>query len=203
MESSIAVFLKRQIAFEQLPTETDIESRASKCASRRSRLDVRATKFPPLLSSPKIAPRSSRPEVCAPKFVLRSLRPELRAPNFAPRNLRAEVCTPKFAPRSSRPEVCAPKSAPPSSLSHPKCVSPSSPQIPNTKISNQAINEQTLIINEIEEYQDTLPEWSKGVDSSSTSASCVGSNPTGVILEAFVLFFLRNKRSVFSAAPFL
>lgn len=29
---------------------------------------------------------------------------------------------------------------------------------------------------------DTLPEWSKGVDSSSTSASCVGSNPTGVIL---------------------
>ena len=28
--------------------------------------------------------------------------------------------------------------------------------------------------------QDTLPEWSKGVDSSSTSASCVGSNPTGV-----------------------
>ena len=29
--------------------------------------------------------------------------------------------------------------------------------------------------------QDTLPEWSKGVDSSSTSASCVGSNPTGVM----------------------
>ena len=28
--------------------------------------------------------------------------------------------------------------------------------------------------------QDTLPEWSKGVDSSSTSESCVGSNPTGV-----------------------
>ena len=28
--------------------------------------------------------------------------------------------------------------------------------------------------------RDTLPEWSKGVDSSSTSASCVGSNPTGV-----------------------
>ena len=33
--------------------------------------------------------------------------------------------------------------------------------------------------------QDTLPEWSKGVDSSSTSASCVGSNPTGVNLENF------------------
>ena len=29
--------------------------------------------------------------------------------------------------------------------------------------------------------KDTLPEWSKGVDSSSTSASCAGSNPTGVI----------------------
>ena len=28
---------------------------------------------------------------------------------------------------------------------------------------------------------DSLPEWSKGVDSSSTSASCVGSNPTAVI----------------------
>ena len=31
-----------------------------------------------------------------------------------------------------------------------------------------------------EARQDTLPEWSKGVDSSSTSESCVGSNPTGV-----------------------
>ena len=30
---------------------------------------------------------------------------------------------------------------------------------------------------------DTLPEWSKGVDASSTSASCVGSNPTGVIVQ--------------------
>ena len=30
---------------------------------------------------------------------------------------------------------------------------------------------------------DSLPEWSKGVDSSSTSASCVGSNPTAVILQ--------------------
>ena len=29
--------------------------------------------------------------------------------------------------------------------------------------------------------KDTLPEWSKGVDSSSTSASCVSPNPTGVI----------------------
>ena len=30
--------------------------------------------------------------------------------------------------------------------------------------------------------RDTLPEWSKGVDSSSTSASCVASNPTAVRL---------------------
>ncbi len=29
--------------------------------------------------------------------------------------------------------------------------------------------------------QETLPEWSKGADSSSTSASCVGSNPTDVM----------------------
>ena len=28
---------------------------------------------------------------------------------------------------------------------------------------------------------DSLPEWSKGVDSSSTRAICVGSNPTAVI----------------------
>ena len=33
-----------------------------------------------------------------------------------------------------------------------------------------------------QQLKDTLPEWSKGVDSSSTSASCVGSNPTGVII---------------------
>ena len=31
-------------------------------------------------------------------------------------------------------------------------------------------------------FEDSLPEWSKGVDSSSTSASCVGSNPTAVNL---------------------
>ena len=30
--------------------------------------------------------------------------------------------------------------------------------------------------------QDSLPEWSKGVDSSSTSESCVGSNPTAAKL---------------------
>ena len=29
------------------------------------------------------------------------------------------------------------------------------------------------------EFMDSLPEWSKGVDSSFTSASCVGSNPKG------------------------
>ena len=35
---------------------------------------------------------------------------------------------------------------------------------------------------------DTLPEWSKGVDSSSTSANCVGSNPTAVISPAYIIF---------------
>ena len=38
-----------------------------------------------------------------------------------------------------------------------------------------------MMIRGVEHGIDTLPEWSKGVDSSSTSASCVGSNPTGVI----------------------
>ena len=32
--------------------------------------------------------------------------------------------------------------------------------------------------------KDSLPEWSKGVDSSSTSASCVGSNPTAVMCKS-------------------
>ena len=32
-----------------------------------------------------------------------------------------------------------------------------------------------------------MPEWSKGVDSSSTSASCVGSNPTGVIFDCLAV----------------
>ena len=31
-------------------------------------------------------------------------------------------------------------------------------------------------------HHDSLPEWSQGVDSSSTSASCVGPNPTAVKL---------------------
>ena len=39
------------------------------------------------------------------------------------------------------------------------------------------------------QLKDTLPEWSKGVDSSSTSASCVGANPTGAII-AFLNFRL-------------
>ena len=35
-----------------------------------------------------------------------------------------------------------------------------------------------------QQRKDTLPEWSEGVDSSSTSASCVGSDPTGVIVRS-------------------
>ena len=38
-----------------------------------------------------------------------------------------------------------------------------------------------LALNDPMTGKDTLPEWSKGVDSSSTSATCVGSNPTDVI----------------------
>ena len=45
------------------------------------------------------------------------------------------------------------------------------------------------------QLKDTLPEWSKGVDSSSTSASCVGSNPTGVII-AFLGFHLYAMRQM-------
>ena len=35
--------------------------------------------------------------------------------------------------------------------------------------------------------KDSLPEWSKGVGSSSTSASCAGSNPTTVTYFVFLL----------------
>ena len=45
-------------------------------------------------------------------------------------------------------------------------------------------------------YKDTLPEWSKGVDSSSTSASCVGSNPTGVIFLFLFRVRVYTKRSL-------
>ena len=38
----------------------------------------------------------------------------------------------------------------------------------------------TLWLPHLADTIDSLPEWSKGVDSSSTSASCVGSNPTAV-----------------------
>ena len=44
-----------------------------------------------------------------------------------------------------------------------------------------------LVCDEMATCKDSLPEWSKGVDSSSTSASCVGSNPTAVTAgEAFL-----------------
>ena len=50
---------------------------------------------------------------------------------------------------------------------------------------------------------DTLPEWSKGVDSSSTSASCVGSNPTGVIIafSDFRLYAMRQMQNDLALAP--
>ena len=39
---------------------------------------------------------------------------------------------------------------------------------------------QTMVLTRSGTCKDSLPEWSKGVDSSSTSVSCVGSNPTAV-----------------------
>ncbi len=50
------------------------------------------------------------------------------------------------------------------------------------KESMQARDQPTSQTTSTAGGRDTLPEWSKGVDSSSTSASCVGSNPTGVIV---------------------
>ena len=47
--------------------------------------------------------------------------------------------------------------------------------------------------------QDSLPEWSKGVDSSSTSASCVGSNPTAVISSVAALPGYRAREYVHSS----
>ena len=44
--------------------------------------------------------------------------------------------------------------------------------------------------------KDSLPEWSKGVDSSSTSASCVGSNPTAVTFRCRSLAKLQTTYSV-------
>ncbi len=50
------------------------------------------------------------------------------------------------------------------------------------KESMQARGQPTFQTTSTAGGRDTLPEWSKGVDSSSTSVSCVGSNPTGVIV---------------------
>jgi hypothetical protein len=49
----------------------------------------------------------------------------------------------------------------------------------STQREREREKERSMLVGH--EHQDTLPEWSKGVDSSSTSASCVGSNPTGVM----------------------
>ena len=45
-------------------------------------------------------------------------------------------------------------------------------------------------------FSDTLAEWSKAVDSSSTIFGCVGSNPTGVTIE-------RHERKVFTMTALL
>ena len=48
---------------------------------------------------------------------------------------------------------------------------------PASEVSHSKLNGS----NKQNHTSDSLPEWSKGVDSSSTSASCVGSNPAGVL----------------------
>jgi hypothetical protein len=50
--------------------------------------------------------------------------------------------------------------------------------------------------------EDSLPEWSKGVDSSSTSARCVGSNPTAVkSMHTSALFVPRRVPAYHCAVP--
>ena len=58
----------------------------------------------------------------------------------------------------------------------PQGVAKARPQPPSGTIKVAYISDSRVHV------KDSLPEWSKGVDSSSTSASCVGSNPTAVIL---------------------
>ena len=65
----------------------------------------------------------------------------------------------------------------------PQAVAKARPQPPSGTIKVGYISDSRVY------DKDSLPEWSKGVDSSSTSASCVGSNPTAVIY--FVLFWLQ------------
>ena len=48
------------------------------------------------------------------------------------------------------------------------------------RVCREKVEMMSIQMPKIKNSVDTLPEWSKGVDSSSTSASCVGSNPTGV-----------------------
>ena len=64
----------------------------------------------------------------------------------------------------------------------PQGVAKARPQPPSGTIKVAYISDSRVYV------KDSLPEWSKGVDSSSTSASCVGSNPTGVIFPALALF---------------
>jgi hypothetical protein len=76
-------------------------------------------------------------------------------------------------------------------VSHPLRMRKALGSIPSVSICQHTANarprqgrvpEQGLTSHEMRsgDCQDSLPEWSKGVDSSSTSESCVGSNPTAV-----------------------
>ena len=52
----------------------------------------------------------------------------------------------------------------------------------STRLLQGAHNVFTMCFTMLLQVRDSLPEWSRVVDSSSTSASCVGSNPTAVML---------------------
>ena len=52
----------------------------------------------------------------------------------------------------------------------------------STRLLQGAHNVFTMCFTMLLQVRDSLPEWSRVVDSSSTSACCVGSNPTAVML---------------------
>ena len=52
----------------------------------------------------------------------------------------------------------------------------------STRLLQGAHNVFAMCFTMLLQVRDSLPEWSRVVDSSSTSASCVGSNPTAVML---------------------
>ena len=118
--------------------------------------------------------------VCMCVSACLSVRPPVR-PSVRPSvclSVCLSVCPLSLAPAtpfpypafSTRPIHPSPAGAPPQDeLSSPVGPGPPKPTKEDTKSCH------------FQWRRDSLPEWSKGVDSSSTSSSCVGSNPTAVI----------------------